>query len=278
MAAQANDRTGAWSMIEQATQARRELAGEADADGLVCAAHQLSRGPQPRVICLSALVPPTGPAQWMQFARVFQGSREVHVLTNPGWSPGEALPRDLNALIRCQVRTVLEIAAGEPFVLCGYSSGGWLAHRLAERLEADGVSIDGMVLIDSHALAPEDFAIDPLTRLSRVRANFPLPGSGVLPDPACDEELTAMCTYLDLFKDWRPASLSTRTLILSCSEVIRLGPAQVFDGAKRYDDSQALIKVPGNHFSMMQEFARESAQAALDWLGDDAASSLRAAE
>ncbi len=92
----------------------------------------------PALVCLPGFIGMPGPQQFFRFAAPFRGQRDVWVLGHPGFSGGELIPANINALLELHVQTVLARFSGTPFVLVGLSSGGLVAQALAKRLEARG--------------------------------------------------------------------------------------------------------------------------------------------
>jgi thioesterase domain-containing protein/acyl carrier protein len=285
-------RAHAWRVLDSATRLRRELEGDVQADGLVSKAYALSTGAGgPKLICIPGIMPPTGPGQYMALAGALRGIRDVVVLSNPGWSPGEAMPCDRESLLACLAKAVLESADGKAFALCGWSSGGWLANGVAAWLERHGVSPLAVVFFDSRRV-PDDWLVpDPATELSLMRSHvFPLPGSGgPISEPACDEELTAWVAYWSLFADWKPTNLAAKTLMITPTDGLSsLGDREV-DADKQALDERLLravdddtlgfdktlterddvLEVRGNHMSIMMEFAQETAAVMERWLTEN---------
>ncbi|HVZ31104.1 MAG TPA: KR domain-containing protein, partial [Polyangiaceae bacterium] len=263
-------RAPVWRLMESALRLRQDLAGEVRPEQLVSTAHTLATGDeQPLLICIPGLVPPMGPGQYMRFAAAFQGKREVAVLSNPGWSVGEALPRDKDSLLRSLARATIAHAAGRPFALSGWSSGGWIAYDLAAHLEREGFAPAAVVLVDTRVVPASEFTVDPATALSPMREKVPLPGGATgLIEPACDEELTAWLEYMRWFTGWTPTPLATPTLLLSPTEDWSLpdGTSIRAAEAERLLDGHEQVVVPGNHFTMMLDLASNTAGVVQRWL------------
>jgi thioesterase domain-containing protein/acyl carrier protein len=263
-------RAHVWRFLDSATDMRRELARNVSDPTLVSNAYPLSRGASdPVLICIPGIMPPTGPGQYLRFAAALQGTREVWVLSNPGWAVDELLPLSRESLLASLGRAALQCAGGRPFALCGWSSGGWIAHALATWLEENEVGPEAVVLVDAHVLSDAYLAIDPSTGLSRIRRVLGLPGSAgnTSPDPSCDEELTAWIQYQEVFASWRPTNIAAKTLMLLPTEQM-VGE----DGQKiplnegGLTDNDDIVQVAGDHMSMMIEHADGSARAIEGWL------------
>lgn len=98
---------------------------------------------EPDLVCLPSLIAPTGAHQYVNFAGALRGRRQVWAASLPGYRPGEPLPADLEAAAERLAATLLRRFGGGGFALAGYSSGGWLAHEVVRRLEAEGAPPPG---------------------------------------------------------------------------------------------------------------------------------------
>jgi thioesterase domain-containing protein len=220
---------------------------------------RLAMGPaRPRLLCLPALAVPTGAVQLARFAAAVPAEREVWVLPNPGFAPGEGLPVDENALVACQRDATLSCAGTEPFAMLGVSSGGWVAQAVAERLEREGAALAAVVLLDTYLPS----ALPPALLRAFERAwmeRFP-------EIPRLDEELTAMAWYPRLFASWTPTRLRAPTLLVQCSELLPESEARDFEWASKWPLPHETVRVPGDHMTMMDRSAGATARAVHDWL------------
>jgi thioesterase domain-containing protein/acyl carrier protein len=228
---------------------------------------RLSRGPkQPALICFAAPVALSSPRQYARFAAQFQDVLDVSVLVPPGFAEGEPLPVSVEAVVAVQAGLVRECAGGAPFVLAGHSSGGWLAHAVAGRLESDGVSPAGVVLLDTY-----------------------LPGTGaiqsfgsVFMDNMFEREetvdglnfsrLTGMVGYFRVFKEWKPEPIAAPTLFVR-AEASLVGDDHP-DGDGRpapWPFPHTMTEVSGNHWTMMEEYSGTAARLVREWLDRRAA-------
>ncbi len=218
------------------------------------------------LICLPSLMAASGAHQYVRFAKELSGGRDVAVLSVPGFTPGERLPVTLDAAVRALIGAIRKRASDAPFALVGYSSGGWLAHAMASRLEEQGESAAGLVLMDTYDVADLRFAGVLRTVLGEALENDIHGFMG-------DDRLTAMGAYMRLMGSWQPSELRTPTLLLRASEPM---PAQAKEDSwgsswDLYDDS---LDVPGGHFTMMEEHAGSTAEAIHDWLAGSTAEAL----
>ncbi|MGW3076598.1 MULTISPECIES: alpha/beta fold hydrolase, partial [unclassified Kitasatospora] len=221
---------------------------------------RLAQGEQgPKLICFPSPMALGGAHQYARFASHFRGRREVVVPPVPGFGPGEALPCSVDAVLDVFLEGLPAMAAGEPFVLVGYSSGGQFAHATAEVLEKAGTPAAGVVLLDTYLpggegqdeLWPQMFRgmLDRESSFGRFSA----------------ARLAAMSRYSDLIVDCLPGALSAPVLFVR--------PAQSFTDAPGTEDWRAswsgehlLREVPGTHFTILEESAPVVAEAVDDWL------------
>jgi thioesterase domain-containing protein/NAD(P)-dependent dehydrogenase (short-subunit alcohol dehydrogenase family)/acyl carrier protein len=213
---------------------------------------------RPGLFCFSSLVATASPHEYVQFARSFQDSREVIVVPVPGYQSGEPLPDTLKAATQTHAEAIRRRAGDSPFVLVGYSTGGWLAHAVAGQLIHDGVSPAGVVLIDTYSMENISRLLIPMVDGMLQR------GMGHL--TISDASLTAMSAYLRLLQEWRPGEMTTPTLLVRASEPMGGTPAERGWRAS-WDLPHTAVEVPGTHLTIMQEHASSTAQAVQGWLG-----------
>jgi pimeloyl-ACP methyl ester carboxylesterase len=194
--------------------------------------------------------------------------REAWVLPNPGFGEGEPMPQDIASILDVHVDAVQRCAGDGPFALVGYSSGGFLAHAVASRLERLGISPRAVVLIDTYL---------PKNAPAWLRSAFNRIWWEWYPEiPRVDDELTAMATYLKLFETWTPAPINTPILCLRAVEAMHLGADDSGVATTTtpelmgviWDQPHCAIEVPGTHVSMMGEHADTTAKALDEWLSN----------
>ncbi|MFD7340191.1 type I polyketide synthase, partial [Streptomyces violascens] len=217
---------------------------------------RFSRGAgQTALVCLPSFVAPASPYQFARFASAFRGERDVYSLTAIGYAEGEPLPETIESLVRTQADAVRTCVAGRPFVLVGYSSGGWLAQAVAEEL-AGGDRPAGVVLLDSYL--PGD------PEILRIQSTLfdELATKPEVADLVDDANLTAMGRHLDLFRGWTPRRADAPTLMVRAEEL----PGDDGGARSRWPLAHVEVPVPGSHVSMIDEFADTTAQAVASWL------------
>ncbi|MEU2834955.1 type I polyketide synthase [Streptomyces lavendulae] len=213
----------------------------------------------PQLICFGPYMAPSGVHQYARFAAAFGGRRTVWALPEPGFGLGEALPQDVAALVEVHVRAVAECAGEEPVVLVGYSSGGWVAHAVACRLEELGRPVEGIVMLDSFTRAQgmADRFQSAVVREQSERFDFiSAPGT----------QLTAMGGYLAAFEDWDAPVAKAPTLVVRADDWMADGEAGADDRPPAPEHAQTVTEVPGNHYTLMERHARSTATAVDEWL------------
>ncbi|WP_449343658.1 type I polyketide synthase [Streptomyces polygonati] len=236
----------------------------------------LGPGPQPvplasgpagaALICFPAVVALSGPHQYARFAVPLRGLRDVAVLPEPGFLPGEPLPDSVEAVIDAQTEAVRRYAGGAPVALLGYSSGGWIAHAVAARLEELGEAPRAVVLLDTYLRRETD------DRLASAFTEGLFARRGG-PADSDTHSLIAMGAYFRVFDQWAPGTIATPTLFLRAAEplpgTVGQPPAENGgDGGRRLAAALAdtVREVPGDHFTMLEEHAAPTAAAVHSWL------------
>jgi thioesterase domain-containing protein len=288
-AADANEMAVAWQLIDFAVR-QRPTANQAAATK--ARIHRVESGPgTPHFICVPSPVPPHGPSQFLRLARALRGTHSLSVVSLPGYAPAESLLTSVEEMVSSLADAALECAAGEPFIVLGYSSGGYLAYEVGHHLERMGAQPAGIVLLDTPIQPRGVTTLDKASGLPSWRAywHFELPsshgpGRRVLDDGTVlggpgettfEEELTAMARYQGLLMggfvegSWEPYSGRTRTLMVSCTKDWNVpGTAVDVPPASRWHESHAVVKVPGDHYTFLTEYASMTAAAILAWTDD----------
>ncbi|HWM07093.1 MAG TPA: alpha/beta fold hydrolase, partial [Actinophytocola sp.] len=212
------------------------------------------------LVCLPGFIGMPGPQQFTRFAAPFRDRREVTVLRHPGFAPGEPLPADPGVLVRMHAERIVRHHGDRPFALVGLSSGGLVAQAVAAELERGGVRPAGVVLLDT--FGPHlDHLVDLLIPEFAVRLYDAHVEMGYGAD---DDWLTAMGRYVGF--DWRVADLATPVLFLRASEPM-IEWTHEGDWRTSWPGARSVTDVPGDHFSMMGDYAEHTARAVDDWLG-----------
>ncbi|MGX1663320.1 SDR family NAD(P)-dependent oxidoreductase [Streptomyces sp. NPDC055366] len=224
----------------------------------------LATGPGTPLLCLPPTMAPSGPHYFGRFAPVFAGERDVTVLPNPGFAAGESLPATRDAVVRFQAEAVRREAGGRPFVLVGYSSGGWLANAVAALLEQQGSAPAAVVLVDTYTATTsfEGRLEEALRQRAATSEAFELMSGA---------QLTGQGGYLRVFGDWEPEPIDTPTLYVHAT--FPPGESQALetedDWRPRWPLPHEAADVPGDHFTIMDDHSESTALAVRAWLADD---------
>jgi acyl transferase domain-containing protein/acyl carrier protein len=242
-----DDRTAEFLALLGAAAAFRPVAAST-ADPLESAV--LARGARP-VFCFPTVLATSGAHQFAKFAAPLDGTHEIIAVSLPGFLDGEPVPASLADLVERAADTVRAVSRERRPVLLGYSSGGLLAHAVATELEKQGVELDAVVLIDSQALDAGAIAPALLGRMAdEARGLVPL----------TDARLTAMGAYLRLLDGWQPSPVTARSLFVRPGDAL-----SDVDWPLRHDQ----LDVLGDHFTVVDQHAHQTAELIRDWLGRD---------
>ncbi|MFJ3219852.1 SDR family NAD(P)-dependent oxidoreductase [Kitasatospora sp. NPDC086801] len=254
--------TKGFALLRAVADLRPEFASRAELDR-VPQPVRLATGPgAPRLICVNTPMVTGGNHQ---HARLISrlGGRNTSAVPVPGFARGEALPITSEAAIAVLAESVLLAAEDEPFVLLGYSSGGVLAHAVAERLEkaGTGTSPTGVVLLDTYqARASSESGVLDALALGLLAKEEALGGFDSV-------RLSAMSRYVDLLPDIELGKLSTPVLFVRAGASFVAGSGQVSDWvARSWDAAHEVRVVPGTHFTIVEQDAATTAEAVVEWL------------
>ena len=206
---------------------------------------RLDEGPAtPALLFVPSFLPDPDGRQYRQLCTHFRERRHSLLVTLPGYHEGQLLPATREALLNAVALQVAKEADGKSYALVGHSSGGWMAHHLATRLQHTENAPAALVLLDVPAKSDENTRRE---ALDRAAATFD-PSHG-------DTPLTAMAAYSRLYHGWTAGPPSLPTLFLHAE-----------DGGFG-DPRHRGQTIPGNHFSIIDRHAATTAQAIDDWLG-----------
>ncbi|RBM17517.1 alpha/beta fold hydrolase [Streptomyces sp. PT12] len=213
----------------------------------------------PTLLCLPPIIGVSGPHQYARFAAALRGRRAVVALPHPGFRAGEPVAATARALARAHADTALRLADGAPFALVGYSSGGFVAHAVAEELRARGTAPDRVVLLDSYPPDETELLerlIPAVIRGLKARRDRVLGGED-------DAWLTAMGRYMSF--DWTPSPVSAPTLLVRSSTPLA-GLPEGEPWRATWKHPHRAVDVAGDHFTMMEAHADAAAEAVEEWL------------
>jgi thioesterase domain-containing protein len=209
----------------------------------------LAAGPNPTgLLCFPSPMVMGGVQQYARLAAHWRDVRAVHAMPVPGFTGGEPLPASLDALSGVLTETALSQGDPRGQVLLGYSWGGVLALATADALERQGVRPAGVVLLDTY-LDEVDGLFEQL--LHGLLEREPLFG------PFTGTRLSAMGQYLRLLGGFPSPEITVPVLFVRPEGSAGLRPSW-----------PRVLDVPGDHFTMVQEHAGDTAHAIEEWLGE----------
>ncbi|OIJ90609.1 beta-ketoacyl synthase [Streptomyces sp. MUSC 14] len=211
------------------------------------------------LVCIPSVVAPSNVYQYSRMAVALRAGHDMTVLPLTGYADGEPLPTTRADLVTAVAEAVRGSVRG-PYVLIGYSSGGWIAHEAADRLNALDAGPESLVLLDSHVPGSAGLAEIQFGLLGDAYAEW------TATQPLRGAELTAMAHHLQMFEDWAPADIGVPTLLLRATERMD-GPRSAGEQWQaRWGPGHDAVDVPGNHLSMVDDHAATTATAISDWL------------
>ncbi|MFI9155808.1 SDR family NAD(P)-dependent oxidoreductase [Streptomyces sp. NPDC053367] len=225
---------------------------------------QLASGPgRVKIVCVPSYVyvVGSGQEQFVRLADRFEGVRDVHVCSLPGFGTGLA-PRSGQAVLEVLEDAIRAAVGDAPFVLVGYSMGGVVARSLAERLQASGASLTGVVMIDTLALDGDGEGEDAAGRAFAELLAHMLRQER-RPVAIDDTSWLSMGAYLRLFTGPRPGTVSARTLMIRAAEP--LGGGAEPDGP-RWEAADDHVEVAADHFALMEAAAAATADVIERWI------------
>ncbi|WP_327116046.1 SDR family NAD(P)-dependent oxidoreductase [Nocardia sp. NBC_01730] len=220
----------------------------------------------PGIVFLASPIFTGGVHQHARIANAFRNRRSILSMALPGFRSGEPLPESLPAAIDDLVVAVRDAAGDEPFVLAGYSSGGVLAHAVANRMEEIGESrFTGVILIDSFEREQAaNIPIDQLvgSMLERESEFGTFNGANI----------TASIRWLDLLRDYAWSPLQNSVLFIKCVNpffyTTSAAGEREYMIAEPWSASQIVRSVEADHYSVISDDAPSVVRIIEDWLDD----------
>ncbi|AEW92519.1 MULTISPECIES: type I polyketide synthase [Streptomycetaceae] len=214
----------------------------------------------PTLVCIPSVVAPSNVYQYARMADTLRTTHNMAVLPLTGYADHESLPPSRTDLVAAVSETVLANVTG-PYVLVGYSSGGWIAHAAAARLKDLNTAPESLVLLDSHLPGSTGLADIQVDLLGDAYAEW------TATQPLRGAELTAMAHHLQLFDDWAPTDIDgVPTLLLRATERMGGRPPTGEHWQAHWGPDHDAIDVPGTHLSIIDEHAASTASAISGWL------------
>ncbi|WP_119583818.1 alpha/beta fold hydrolase, partial [Streptomyces europaeiscabiei] len=219
------------------------------------------------LVCFSSYVALAGVHQYARFASGFRGRRDVWAFPTQGFGLGEALPATFDAVADLHADAVDRTVGDAPAVLLGSSSGGILALSAARRMQERGSAPAAVVLLDTYMPRADS----PFLRFSQQMLGGMFERESMFAHMDSDR-LTAMSWYVAMIGEWEPGPLDCPVLLVRSSEppvpAEPGAPMRPEEWQTSWDRAQTVLDVPGNHFTMMETYARSTAEATDDWLTD----------
>uniref|UniRef100_UPI003F4A6331 alpha/beta fold hydrolase n=1 Tax=Nocardia sp. bgisy118 TaxID=3413786 RepID=UPI003F4A6331 len=221
---------------------------------------QLAHGDAaPTLVCIPSILATSGPHEYMRLANSFAGGREILALSLPGSDGRRPLPATFEVLIQSISEAVQTHMHGKSYTLVGHSTGGALAHAMAQHLEGAENPPVATVLIDTYSIDG-----DLLQGIAdQVIGDMLNPSEGI--STVDDGRLLAMSAYVSLLTGWEPTRSATPTLLLQAIEPMMFGTIPTY-ADWRY--SSTVRRAPGNHFSMMKAHVSELSALIDGWLAE----------
>ena len=216
----------------------------------------------PAVICFPPFAPVEQSLQFARLATFFRGRRDLSMVMVPGFLPDEPIAATREALVAALAQATLRCADGKPFALLGYSSSGWLAHSVAEKVQLDGSPARGVVLLDTYL--PDSMSLSMRQAMTyevnERRSRFTTMNL---------TSLTALGSYRKLFRDWKPEPVDAPTLFVRPEECVPgdpSAPPMTEDWRAYWPLSHSEATVPGDHCTIVAENADAVATEVHAWL------------
>lgn len=115
----------------------------------------------------------------------------VHGLQAPGVGDG-SLPGSIEEMADIQLRAIREIQDAGPYHLMGWSMGGLLAHRIAERLEAGGAEVASLTILDAYPFVHGDHGAE----TAQIRATLEFLGFGEVEEARMPTDMAELTQFL----------------------------------------------------------------------------------
>ncbi|WSK75640.1 type I polyketide synthase [Amycolatopsis sp. NBC_01286] len=267
--------TGAEDVIdEEGARMRESVLSTRDTDWqetrrFVTSLHEVSQPPQPvrlatgsrhpALVCVPGIVGMSDPVQFARLAKSFQGDRDVWAVRHPGYRRAEPLPKSRDLLLDLHAAGLRAELGDEPFVLAGLSAGGLVAYQIARRLREQGSPPAGVVVLDSYVPSEHQRLVRLLPGLGEeAQARMDNPNHAV---PGDDGWITAMLHYQEF--DWTPEELPIPVLFVRAAEPLEGWPA---DWEPEWPFEHTLAVAPGNHFTMLEAHAADTAGLIDGWM------------
>ncbi|MET9498165.1 type I polyketide synthase [Streptomyces sp. NPDC006552] len=217
------------------------------------------------LVCFSSYVALAGVHQYARFASAFRGRRDVWALPTQGFGTGEPLPATFDAVADLHADAVHRTVGDTPPVLLGSSSGGVLALSTARRMQERGAAPAAVVLLDTYMPRADS----PFLKFSQQMLGGMFDRESMFAHMDSDR-LTAMSWYVAMIGEWEPGPLDCPVLLVRSTEPpVPAAPGEEMRPEKwqtSWERAHTVLDVPGNHFTMMEDHARATAETTDTWL------------
>ncbi|MGK8522857.1 beta-ketoacyl synthase N-terminal-like domain-containing protein [Nocardia asteroides] len=233
--------------------------------GRVAAPTPLATGSgQVRLIAVSAPIVTGGAHQYVRLARHLDRRLGAVGIPLPGVGADELLPADADIAVESLADQVRAAAAGKPFVLAGYSSGGVLAYAVAERLEHAGSGgAEGVILLDSYKPADDGWGapMEPIV-LGMMAEQRSLGDYD-------EARLTAMVRWGQHLRRFPLAPIAAPVALVQCTRQFSAsvgGDIVTLPTTQRWYEGHDVLPVEADHFSLLTDGAEATALAIVEWV------------
>ncbi|CAM2068432.1 SDR family NAD(P)-dependent oxidoreductase [Sulfidibacter corallicola] len=249
----------------------------ADAGNAPVAMRLLADGPgQGALVCIPSMIPAQS-LQYRPLAETLVGRLPVYCITHPGYQAQEPLFASLSSMATAYADHIGTFLSERPNTLLAHSAGGPAAIEVTRILERRGTPPAGLVLVDSlppastwsTALHPALMVRDVLARAVPVRESQPLTAAL---QHLSEAELTAFGWYTPF--TFEPGHKpNTPTLFVSAAELMAVQQSQTCpdmlsrpsDYWKEHCPNLTEVTSPGDHFTMLTQYAAELSAHILEW-------------
>ncbi|MHB9524811.1 type I polyketide synthase (plasmid) [Pseudomonas amygdali pv. morsprunorum] len=213
---------------------------------------------RPLLICLNSFLPARANLTYQRLSRELKGHYDMATLPLPGYDNGP-LPASAEAVAVALAHAVEACAAGRPFTLLGFSTGGLVAYAVAELLQQRGIHPAALCLIDTYPPAAMRSAVlkEVLSDWLESRSDFWLTD---------DDGLSAMAYYLELFGRWSPLPLEAPVLLLQAEQASAAGASDTWP--QLWPRLTQVVKTSGRHFALLSDEVQQTAQHLIQVLAD----------
>lgn len=267
--------TGAEDVIdEEGARMRESVLSTRDTDWqetrrFVTSLHEVSQPPQPvrlatgsrhpALVCVPGIVGMSDPVQFARLAKSFQGDRDVWAVRHPATAAPNRCRRAGTCCWTCTPPGCAPNWGTSRSCWPGCPPHGLVAYQIARRLREQGSPPAGVVVLDSYVPSEHQRLVRLLPGLGEeAQARMDNPNHAV---PGDDGWITAMLHYQEF--DWTPEELPIPVLFVRAAEPLEGWPA---DWEPEWPFEHTLAVAPGNHFTMLEAHAADTAGLIDGWM------------